>query len=261
LVQVTVLGVPDLNAEARLDAAGEVTLPVVGTVALAGRTVAAAEQILDANLAATYLRSPQVHVVVKEFAAEPVTVLGAVKSPGIYSARLYPTLPAMVAAAGGVLSDSGDHLTVTHANGMAMALSVEALVRGAGAADMPMAAGDVVRVLPAATVYIGGDVNRPGTYPIPPSGLTVLEALTLAGGLRPNARARESRIVHAGAAGPGGQWLDLDRLQQGRIADPVLRPFDLLYVPHSPQRALAARGLETAVNVGTTILSGLIIFH
>jgi polysaccharide export outer membrane protein len=268
LVDVSVFQAPELATEARLDMTGSLTMPVAGTVRLAGDTAPEAEQALAARLRANYLIAPDVHVLVREFSPLPVTVLGAVKNPGVYSARSYPDLTGMLAAAGGIGVGAGERVLLTSAANpnqparRTRALDLAELERAGDAAPIALHSGDVVRVVPAATVYVGGDVLKPGAYPLPPSGLTLLEAITLAGGVMRDGAADRTRIVHSDESGRATMaWVNARRVMQGRAQDPQLAAFDLVYVPHSVGRATVFRGLETALNVSTTIFTGVIIFH
>lgn len=262
LVSISVFETPELATDARLDASGALTMPVVGRILLAGLTPAQAETALDHRLAATYLLHPQAHVLVREFAPQPVTVLGAVKQPGVYSARSYPDLGAMLAAAGGVTDPAAESVVVTAPGVPARRVVLTALrARGAGA-DTPLHAGDVVRVVSGATVYVGGDVARPGAYTLPLSGMGVLQALSVAGGPTRDGRATQARIVRASASGATRSFdVNAAAILQGRVPDVPLQPFDLLYIPHSTARATVFRGLETLVATGSAIISGVIIFH
>jgi polysaccharide export outer membrane protein len=103
LLSVSVFQVEDLDREVRVNNDGQVTLPLVGAVDAAGRTVAQLEQDIAARYAQRYLQDPQVTVFVKEFASQRVTVGGSVEKPGIYpmtSSRL--TLLQALALAGGL---------------------------------------------------------------------------------------------------------------------------------------------------------------
>ncbi|HVB39956.1 MAG TPA: polysaccharide biosynthesis/export family protein [Terriglobales bacterium] len=266
LVQVSVFQAPELATTARLDAAGAITMPEAGHVVLAGLSAVQAETALEARLQAHYLRAPQVQLLVREFAPQPVTVLGAVRDPGVYSARSYPTLAAVLAAAGGVTTPAGGEVFITASGSSPNAAPVQVdltlMERTAAAPAIAVAGGDVVRVVPEATVYIGGDVAKPGAYALPSTGLTLVEALSLAGGIARDGRAAQTRLVHTSAGGHlSTEWIDARPILAGKAPDRALQPFDLVYVPYSPQRAAVFHGLETAVNVGTTILTGLIVFH
>lgn len=263
LIAVNVTGAPELSTEARLAADGAFTMPEAGAVALAGDTAAQAGRKLAAKLRQAYLLDPQVQVLVKQFAPEPVTVSGAVRSPGVYSARTYPDLGAILAAAGGIRSAAGGEVLIQPPDGgTTLTMPVEALRRGSHAAAVRLRAGEMVQVLPAGQVYVAGDVVKPGAYPLPSSGLTLLEALALAGGARRDSLASHTRIVHRLPDGTlHTRWVNTDRVQEAKVADPSLRPFDLVYIPYSPGKSGIAAGFQLAAATVAQIIAGIIIFH
>ncbi|WP_084073287.1 polysaccharide biosynthesis/export family protein [Noviluteimonas dokdonensis] len=101
LLAVTVFQIEDLGREVRVNNAGEVSLPLVGTVTAAGRTVDELERDIAARYNQKYLQDPQVTVFVKEFASQRVTVGGAVDKPGIFPITSRMTLLQAIAMAGG----------------------------------------------------------------------------------------------------------------------------------------------------------------
>lgn len=102
LLSISVFQVPDLSLEeARVDASGAIQMPLVGTVAAAGRTPDQLAREIEAQLAARYLQNPQVSVTVAEAASQKVTVDGAVTKPGVYVMRGQTTLLQAVAMAEG----------------------------------------------------------------------------------------------------------------------------------------------------------------
>ncbi|MGH9468612.1 MAG: polysaccharide biosynthesis/export family protein [Terriglobales bacterium] len=263
LIAVQVAGAPELRTEARLAPNGTFTMPYTGRVRLEGETAAQASRTLAARLRQNYLLDPQVQVVVRAFAPEPVTVLGAVRAPGVYSARTYPDLGAMLAAAGGVRAPAAARVLVEPGQGEPItAVPVTALERGSTAAAMRLRAGYVIRVAPGGQVYVGGNVARPGAYPIPASGMTMLEAISLAGGALRNSRLGQTRIVHRD---PGGklatEWVNAGSVMQGHAPDPHLHPFDLVYIPWSPAKAGTIAGVQLAATTVAQIIFGIIAFH
>ncbi|HET9783899.1 MAG TPA: polysaccharide biosynthesis/export family protein [Terriglobales bacterium] len=261
-ITVSVYQAPELATTARLEPDGSFTMPAAGRVLLAGQTAAGAAALLAERLGEHYLQHPQVEVTVREFAAEPVTVMGAVQHPGVYSARLYPDLAAMLAAAGGVEPHGGDHITLERDGRVAASESVDAWENQGGAAALPLQAGDRIRVTPAATVYVGGDVAHPGAFPLPTHGLTLLQALILAGGIDPHSQSGHTRIVRRL---PGGamqtRWIDAGRVLRAQAPDPLLQPFDLVYVPSSAARRALAETLHTLAVTSSAIVSGVVIWH
>lgn len=318
LLQVSVFQTPELATVARLDPDGGLTMPVLGRVELEGESVPAAEATIAARLRReNYLLDPQVSVLVRQYAGVPVTVLGAVRSPGVYWARQDHDLLSLLAQAGGVTADAGDEVLVTteptstdaardaagHAGdgavlpptgGFAAApttlrLNLNHLERSGAPGDWQLRAGDIVRVPPAARIYVGGQVRQPGQFLLPRTGLTLLEAISMAGGVKSGARLSRAWIVHetpvhempvlempvherpvhelpvqqapAEGAGRVTRMVDLGKIRSGRAEDPELEPFDFVYVPVSNAKLGLIRGAETAVAAGAAVFTGLIIYH
>ena len=101
LLEIKVFGVDPLSSTVRVNPRGQVTLPLIGTIALAGLTAQQAEATVAAKLAESYMQNPQVSVFIKEFTTQRVTVEGAVTRPGVYPLRGQSTLLTSLAMAGG----------------------------------------------------------------------------------------------------------------------------------------------------------------
>lgn len=108
LLSVAVFQVEDLDREVRVNNAGQVSLPLIGTIPVAGLTVDEIEHAIAARYAERYLQNPQVSVFVKEFASQRVTVGGSVDKPGIFPITSRMTLLQSIALAGG-LDDVASH--------------------------------------------------------------------------------------------------------------------------------------------------------
>jgi len=77
LLQITVFGVPDLAEEVRVNDAGNITMPLIGNVRVAGLTSDEAQQLIAAHLReGGMLRDPQVEVFEKEYASQGIAVMG-----------------------------------------------------------------------------------------------------------------------------------------------------------------------------------------
>lgn len=100
-LNVTVFQVPDLSVEkVQVDAAGQVQLPLVGSIRAAGMTTDELALAVTEKLA-TYLQRPQVSVTVAQAASQKVTVDGAVTEAGVYEIRGRTSLMQAVAMAKG----------------------------------------------------------------------------------------------------------------------------------------------------------------
>jgi polysaccharide export outer membrane protein len=100
-LEVVVFQVPELSRTVQVDAAGQVSLPLVGRIDAAGRTAEEVGALLTERLAGRYLRDPVITVLVKQAVSQRVTVDGAVVKPGIYSLTGPTTLLQALALANG----------------------------------------------------------------------------------------------------------------------------------------------------------------
>lgn len=101
LMEFDVFGVPDMKRDVRVNASGQVTLPLIGQVQVAGLTAQAAEHLIAARYQEKYLRDPQVSLFIKEFTTQRVAIEGAVIRPGIYPVTGQLTLLRALALSGG----------------------------------------------------------------------------------------------------------------------------------------------------------------
>jgi len=84
LITVTVFQEDDLTTKARVGNDGTISVPLIGSVKIGGKSVDEAGQIIRGRLAKGYLVNPQVNVAVTEFAKRLVTVLGQVQKGGTF---------------------------------------------------------------------------------------------------------------------------------------------------------------------------------
>ena len=101
LLDIEVLDLENSKRTVRVNAAGAITLPLIGAVVVAGLTAQQVENHLAAKYSEKYLQNPQVSVFIKEFTTERITIDGAVAKPGIYPLTGQITLLRALAMAGG----------------------------------------------------------------------------------------------------------------------------------------------------------------
>lgn len=101
LLDIEVLDLENSKRTVRVNAAGAITLPLIGAVVVAGLTAQQVEAHLAGKYSEKYLQNPQVSVFIKEFTTERITVDGAVVKPGIYPLTGQITLLRALALAGG----------------------------------------------------------------------------------------------------------------------------------------------------------------
>lgn len=102
LLRLDVFGVEPLSKlSVRVNASGQISLPLIGRVQAAGLTGEQLAADIAARLARDYLQNPQVTIFIEEFTSQRVTVVGAVKNPGVFPVKGRTTLLQAVASAGG----------------------------------------------------------------------------------------------------------------------------------------------------------------
>jgi polysaccharide export outer membrane protein len=101
LLDIEVLNLDAAKRTVRVNAAGTITLPLIGTIVVAGLTQQQAESHIASLYGEKYLQNPQVSVFIKEFTTERITVDGAISRPGIYPLVGQMTLLRVIALAGG----------------------------------------------------------------------------------------------------------------------------------------------------------------
>ena len=101
LMEVEVLDVDNLRRTVRVNAAGAISLPLIGHITVGGLTSQEAEERIAARYAEKYLQSPQVSLFIKEFTTERITIEGAVSRPGMFPLAGQMTLLRALAIAGG----------------------------------------------------------------------------------------------------------------------------------------------------------------
>jgi polysaccharide biosynthesis/export protein len=115
LVSVQVFDVPELSRDLRVSQTGTIGIPLVPVrLHVAGLTEIQAERKIAEVLEANGLVShPEVSVSVHEKKSKPITVVGAVSHPLVYSADHPVSLIEVLAEAGGIVADAGDQVVIT----------------------------------------------------------------------------------------------------------------------------------------------------
>ena len=112
MLEITVFEAPELNHTLRVSAKGEISLQLLGEVRAGGLTPRQLELVLQELLRRMYMKDPHVGVFVRELQSHPVSVVGAVKKPGVFQIRGTKTLLELLSMAEGLADDAGDTVLV-----------------------------------------------------------------------------------------------------------------------------------------------------
>jgi len=210
LLRIAVYDHADMNTDARVSGDGKITFPLIGTVDVTGLTSADVEKKIAAALNPDYIIKPQVSVFIVEYKSKKVTVLGEFIKPGLVELRGNSTLLEVISGAGGITANAGDMLYIQRkifrggsAKGEDITVTVNLkrlLEEGDIGANVSIQDGDSIYVPRASFVYVTGEVKMPGAYKIT-KGLTVLKAITIAGGFTPKAWQGRTKIIRKGEKG------------------------------------------------------------
>lgn len=275
LIAVRVLQAPEVAEKpVRIDLNGYIDLPFIGRIRAAGTTV----EVLKAELEARYssiIREPQVTVSVEEFRSQPVSIIGAVNTPGVVQIRGKKSLLEVLSMAGGLRQDAGNTVKLTRrgewgriplpgatedetAKFSVATLELKSLMEAKDPAmNILVRPDDVISIPKAEMVYVIGEVPRAGGFVLSERrSMSMLEALTLAGGInQTTASAQDSRILRLAKDGETRAEIpvNLKKVMSGKGEDLQLMPGDILFVPGSTAKRASLRAIEAAIQVGTGI--------
>lgn len=254
-VEVTVYGAPDLSGHTRVSADGNISMPLIGYVRIAGLSSSEAEAAIDAKLRQNnVLNDPQVAVYVKEYTSSGISVAGEVTRPGVYSALGPHRLFDILQTAGGLSERASGSVTISHKGNEENPVTVELSKNPAEMArsNVELHPGDTVFVAKAAMVYVLGEVIKPGAYILNSTGVvTVLQLVAAAGGPTHAAAVGGTRMLRRTPSGLQELPVPLKALLRGKTADIPVSAEDILFVPSSRIKTIIAASTVVATSTAT----------
>jgi polysaccharide biosynthesis/export protein len=256
LIDVGVYNVPELTTKARIGSNGNIYLPLVDYVHLAGLTTEEAQDVIQKKLASGgFVRNPHVNIFVDEHASGNTSVLGEVARPGIYPMLGQQRLFDLISAAGGLNDRAGRSVSITHRSHPDEPVVVP-LARNLSdhpESNVLVFPGDTVIVRKADIVYVVGDVGRPSGFLMDNGRLTVLQAIALAGGTNKTAKLNGAKIIHRASSGMTETPVQLKKILEAKAADQPLEAEDILFVPSSAGKIAMARAIDVALQAATAV--------
>jgi polysaccharide biosynthesis/export protein len=277
LLGIEVFDVPELSRDVRVNETGYISLPLMPSkVRAMGLTPYQLQDKLAELLQTNGLVStPQVSVAVKEQHSQPITVIGAVRTPMVIQALRKTTLLQALSQAGGISDDAGSTVIVTRpASDVSDSADPSAppevstpqtftinladiLESGDSRFNIPLIGGDVVSVPRAGIIYVVGAVVKPGGFLMQNDldRMTMLKMLSLAGGTTNTAKMKNAVILRKNPdTGQRDQVpVDLSKVMHLKTQDIQMQANDILFVPDSN----GLRALHRAGDIGVALTEGI----
>ena len=256
----------------RIEPNGEISLPMLGRLPVAGLTIEGLERQLVDRLK-SYVRDPDVAVTVVEYRSQPVSVIGAVGQPGVLQLEGRKTLIEIIAKAGGLRDEASNLVKITRrAEWGKVPLSsavmeptgqfsvAEVDLNGIIHATNPddnllILPNDVISVPRANMVYVIGDVVRPGGFVLNERRtISGLHALAMAQGFKDTAAPDRAMVVRQLENGERVEiQANLKQILSGKKSDVELLADDVLFVPTNVAKNVMKQTLMTAISALTSV--------
>ncbi len=256
LLEMSVYNVPELATKTRVGNNGDVYLPLIDYVHVAGLTTEEAQALIEKRFSdGGFLKDPHVTLFVDEYTSQGASVLGEVTKPGVYPVLGQQRLFGLISAAGGFTDKAGRSITVTHRSQPDKPVTVPLArnVTDNPDSNIDVFPGDTVMIRRADIVYVVGDVGRPSGFLMDTENLTVLKAIALAGGTNRTAKLSGARIIRKGSNGMTETPIQLKKMLEAKAADVAMQADDILFVPSSSSKVLAGRTLEAVMQAATAV--------
>ena len=282
-VVVQVLDLEEIKGDHPIlvDMQGNIRLPIVGRLHVAGLTVEQIEAALRQRLS-TVLKDPEVTVLIAGFRSHPVSVLGSVRTPGVVQIIGKKSLSEVLSMAGGANPDTGNSIVITRRKEVGSLplpqaklddsqqfyigqVNLKSLVEASNPGEnIPIESGDVISVPKGEMVYVLGAVPKAGGYILNErETITVLQAISMAGGLDRFANQKNIAILRPkpGATDREEILVDVKAMLTGKGKDVPLLANDVLFVPLRGKKAATVRTLEAMIGMGTSIGTGVAVYR
>jgi polysaccharide export outer membrane protein len=262
-LQITVWNHPELSGKQLLGPDGQLSLPLAGTLRLAGETRESAAGRIDSALK-IYIKKPAVFVGIEQYAGNRVTVLGRVQNPGVQQFDRPPSLLETLARAGSlpVIDKQATLTRVAIFRGRDRIIWVDLkklLNRGQLAYNITLQANDLVYIPDSSDtmVYVLGAVHKPGAYRLTPD-MSLMDALSQAGG--PNDDAAPDKIaIYRPSKQAAEQTPLLTLMTREKMLNFAIEEGDVIFVPKSgiAEAGYVIRQLIPGLSILTLGLSAL----
>jgi polysaccharide biosynthesis/export protein len=256
LLSITVFDTPEFSGTIRVSNEGNLTLPLVGSLHLEGMSAENAALFIRKKLInENFVKDPQVNVSFVDFINQSAVVLGEVEKPGAVQILGSRTLWEIIGAAGGITPAAANRVVIIHRSGTSHPQHLDVnFDRDLSTQLNPQIfPGDTIQVPRAGMVYVVGEVGKQGAFPILHEKLTLVQAVSLAEGLKYTSKSNEVRLIRTGTNGREIYKIDVPEVLKGKTPDIELRNDDIVYVPNSAIKVVITRGIVAAIAISSSL--------
>ena len=245
VLKISVWDNPDLIRDVTVSEDGNFSYPLIGNVHANGLTVSQLEEKIRSRLAGRFIVDPQVTITIEQYKSKHFFVLGEVArggskggGPGTYPLIGRMTLLDALSVAGGISDQASDEIVIIRPKKKRkgpttlnkaekdeiIKVNLRCLLNGDTSRNILIQPNDTIYIPKAAFFFVYGEVKKPGRYLLH-SGMTVLKAITMAGGITEKAAINSTILVRETADGK-------KKKIKAKMTDPV-RPQDIIIVKES----------------------------
>ncbi len=272
VISVQVLGEKDFSGQFQIGRDGAIDFPYLNKISVDDLSTEQIKNVLTNQLKNGFLISPQVTVRVVEYNSKKVMVLGAVAKPGRYALTDDTRILDALSQAGGILTQGAKQIVLLRTQnekkddtnkpvaddanlskveqatpeeikpevltdsqylGTPMLIDYYGLInKGDLNQNVILKNGDVINVPKADEIFVMGSVMKSGPVPFEEK-MTILQAITLAGGANPAASTRSTYILRKTNKGEEKIEVRLDKIILNKAKNVNLAPNDVIVVPES----------------------------
>ena len=244
-IRVEVFEIEKYNYTPRVDGDGQIAIPLVDSVKVAGLTATEAEKLIADRLEDRgMVKNPHVHVTLVDQPSQTITISGEVFKPGVFPAYGAKTLIGGISLAGGLKDTASRNITLLRpATGQTYVINLGDDPKTALAANIPLFKGDTVIVGVAGVVYVVGAVKNSGVYRLKSSSSTTLrQAIAMAGGTGYEAKLNKTVIIRNDDGRQTEIPFPINKNVSKPLNDITLESNDIVYVPTSSAKAAVKGG-------------------
>lgn len=215
---------------------GTIFVPYTGQVQVGGLMPNEAEAaVVEAMKAKQVVVAPQVSLSVVSSRNLVVLVLGAVSLPHPVPLFAPAPLSMVLSQVGSFTVAASYHVLIAHRDGAPPEdVELDRTLTNLRGMNVMVRPGDIVTVAQAGSFFALGEFNRPGLFPIAGTNhMTLMQAVVVAGGPDSNAALSHARILRLVDGRREEIDVDLAKLHDGKIADPLIQTDDILFLPKS----------------------------